>query len=393
MIFVKKMNTMKTMKIMKVIKKLILFNIIILLNSCNNHKEPITKEFIYNIAIDSAIKNFEYDSILDTMFIVRLETHENCLISEINGINIIDDKILIFDEKSGVCIFSLEGRFITKIGSVGRGPGEFVSITDIAISDTILYVCDGRVGKLHSYNLNNYKFIETNTLNHEGCDEIAIVGDYMFSKGGFVKTNLMSKKLSDKSNDIGNRVVQTKSNEFDLRTYNRILNSADEKFWTDPLRCEVYKLKDNGEIEPYLKMADDKSVLSESDLFKITDKAAIDDSRYITFFRDFYETKSHQVWNYSLNKERFDVLHDKLHNKTYATSGYFDYTQPFGDANGVYNDFFIYSISDINLNSCCLYYKNMIKDGEKYEPKYECFNVLEDINQDDNPILVFVRFK
>ena len=215
----------------------------------------------------------------------------------------------------------------------------------------------------------------------------------MFSKGGFVKTNLMSKKLSDKSNDIGNRVVQTKSNEFDLRTYNRILNSADKKFWTDPLRCEIYKLKDNGGIEPYLKMADDKSVLSESDLFKITDKAAIDDSRYITFFRDFYETNSHQVWNYSLNKERFDVLHDKLHNKTYATSGYFDYTQPFGDANGVYNDFFIYSISDINLNSCCLYYKNMIKDGKKYEPKYECFNVLEDINQEDNPILVFVRFK
>lgn len=378
---------------MKIMKKLIWSIIIILLNSCNINKEPITKEFIYNITIDSTIKNFEYDSILDSMFIIKLETHENYLISTVNDINIIDDQILIFDEKLGLLVFSLDGRFITKIGSVGRGPGEFVTITDIAISDTILYIYDALTYKVHSYNLNNYRFIETNTLNNEGCSEIAIVGDYMFSKGGFVKTNLMSKKLSDKSNDIGNCVIQTESNEFDLRVYNRILNSADEKFWIDPLRCEIYKLKDNGEIEPYLKMADDKSVLSESDLFKITERAAIDDSRYITFFRDFYETNSHHIWRYSLNNESFDVLHDKLHNKTYATSGQFDYTQPFGGAVGVYNDFFIYVIGDFNLSLSCYFYKNMIKNGEKYGAKYECFNVLNDINQDDNPILVFVRFK
>ena len=87
------------------------------------------------------------------------------------------------------------------------------------------------------------------------------------------------------------------------------------------------------------------------------------------------------------------ISDDKLHNKTYATIDPFDYTQPFGGAVGVYNDFFIYSISDFNLSLSCYFHKRMKKNGEKYYAKYECFNVLNDINQDDNPILVFVRFK
>jgi len=100
--------------------------------------------------------------------IIPLETNESCLIGDIDKIQVIDNYVLIMDASiaKSLYVFDREGRFIRKIGSVGQGPGEYVSISDFTVDreNKTVYIEDGRLPRIHKYDLATGKFIQTITL-------------------------------------------------------------------------------------------------------------------------------------------------------------------------------------------------------------------------------------
>lgn len=81
-----------------------------------------------NITVD--LKNYQgipYDSLIDEISFIHLETNEQCLIGETSQIVCTDSLIFISDKgvsKSIFC-FDRQGKFKYKVGAVGQGPGEY----------------------------------------------------------------------------------------------------------------------------------------------------------------------------------------------------------------------------------------------------------------------------
>lgn len=70
-------------------------------------------------------QEFSLSVIADSIRYVPLETKGNVLVKYLNECHIDDDNIFIRDEKKVSC-FSIEGKFICNVGSIGQGPSEYL---------------------------------------------------------------------------------------------------------------------------------------------------------------------------------------------------------------------------------------------------------------------------
>ena len=100
---------------------------------------------------------------------IILETNEKSLIGNIGQIYIDDDRIIIFDDSKNlnVLVFNSDGTFSHKIGELGRGAGEYISISDFTVDDKKdeIYLLDSEDAKVKKYSLSTGKFISSIPIN------------------------------------------------------------------------------------------------------------------------------------------------------------------------------------------------------------------------------------
>ncbi|MDR0386101.1 MAG: 6-bladed beta-propeller, partial [Prevotellaceae bacterium] len=100
--------------------------------------------------------------IFETNF-VKLETNENCLITNIRQIESLDNRIFILSgrESCSLFVFDRSGKFITSAGRMGSGPGEYIFLTSFSIDRhrNIISVADAAQQKIINYSTENYKFV------------------------------------------------------------------------------------------------------------------------------------------------------------------------------------------------------------------------------------------
>ena len=367
---------------------------ILLIGGCVSSNEDVNKEnsFKYRISLkDAVVDEFNYDDLIDSIFIVRLEMNESCLLKEIKKVVFHKNTCFVLDEM-GVYAFSLSGDFIQKIGAIGRGPGEYISSFDVSLSDSLLYIYDNHGSKIHCYNANNYGYINSYSQTNSGTETV-VKGDYVFGKGVLGKTNLKSRSLVQED-DEELTLFNIEPDEFDLQMYNQILTSNNKHFWIDPLRCEIYELNDSGRVTPYLKLYEPEVIVTEEELKSITTPNEIEQQGKITNFNEYYETSNYQVVKYIKNAKFWIIFRNKKLNKLYHFDIFetrLSFSQPFSSINGVYNDFFV-SVKN-NLTDLLWLYNYNIKESGDYEGVYSAFNDLKNVNENDNPVLIFARFK
>ena len=116
---------------------------------------------LHTIKIDSTQQYSENDFVEKTQ-IIPLKTNKNYLIGNIDKMCILLDKIWILDKNvtKKIFVFNLNGEFITTIGKIGKGPGEYTEglvnfYVDSARKEVGLVV---KTGILMKYDLaGNYK--------------------------------------------------------------------------------------------------------------------------------------------------------------------------------------------------------------------------------------------
>ncbi|MCQ2974601.1 MAG: 6-bladed beta-propeller [Bacteroidales bacterium] len=157
-------------------KKYLFFIILIFAFSCGKYPNP--RAYLKTINPDSVMKvsgtlekdceveqifvpNFPskekflgtIDNVFDSLFVIKLETNDNSIIGNLDQVLIVNDTIYIRDwtKTKNICLFDMQGHFINNIGKVGNGPYEYVSPTDMYVTDDAVFVFDEWQHKIIKY--------------------------------------------------------------------------------------------------------------------------------------------------------------------------------------------------------------------------------------------------
>lgn len=87
----------------------------------------IPKDDIINIDLRDLVNKVSY---------IGLETTEESLISEISKLSVGDSVIMVWDkQKQAILLFNNLGNFISKIENSGKGPNEYIEISDVVLDE------------------------------------------------------------------------------------------------------------------------------------------------------------------------------------------------------------------------------------------------------------------
>lgn len=144
-----------------------------LMTSC--HQQTATSDFeTIKFTFEEKPQTLDFSTLIDTIYDpIVLETTDDCLIGEASKIAFSNDTIIIADgQTNSVFIFDGNGKFITKIHRVGRGPEEYLELTDVFMCDHHILVLDHEQSKVCCYNFKG------KCLYHFDCKDGAYIAEH-----------------------------------------------------------------------------------------------------------------------------------------------------------------------------------------------------------------------
>ncbi len=102
--------------------------------SCTNQSDPavsIDEDGCIVLNLDEAMKhksNLKWSDMVTSIEYIPLETSDSCLLRSDIILDMTDDYILIDDLGNTPALFDRRGKFLRRIGRIGRGPGEMQTV-------------------------------------------------------------------------------------------------------------------------------------------------------------------------------------------------------------------------------------------------------------------------
>jgi hypothetical protein len=136
---------------------------LIMFLSCKTNKKDKTKDYKYNTVKIKAEqgKNPKTKDLVNDIKYIPLEKNEKSIFGTINKLIYKNERFFILDLQAEhhLYVFNDKGRFINKIGEIGKGPGEYIRLQDFDISNNgLIYLYNRQFKKFHVYNSNG-KFL------------------------------------------------------------------------------------------------------------------------------------------------------------------------------------------------------------------------------------------
>ncbi|TKG94746.1 6-bladed beta-propeller [Puteibacter caeruleilacunae] len=191
----------KTSKIFPLSLGLIFASVLItsLFFSCtNNPNTQHQKKDLPTIHLSEVYQSEDYYNIFKSFKYIPLETTPECLIGNIEKIEMLDDHLIIFDRfvTKKIFVFNINGKFITTLGERGKGPGEYSMLSDFDISPDgkSIFLLDRGPRRIMQFN-NKFEHIKTFAYDFYTSRFLNLGEDnFLFFNG--VMNN---KKVSDKN--------------------------------------------------------------------------------------------------------------------------------------------------------------------------------------------------
>ena len=242
------------------------------LYSCQSPNGGGGGDFLYTIHLDEAEKvdSPSISEFCDEAKTIILETTENSLLSGMTlTLSCTNDRLYVFDDNvrtgGSVSEFGMDGQFIKRYGRIGRGPGEYSTLSNFAIDQLngLMYLIDFRTKRLMSYDLDSGQYIETMRIdqNETITTTIVPVGDLIYSDlnyGDFDESNYMLKSWNRVDPAIENYYLPVGKH---LKGWSNISIMGHSKFiyrsgndyalFSDRYSPEIFKLTPEG-IENYI---------------------------------------------------------------------------------------------------------------------------------------------
>lgn len=175
--------------------------------SCNGDLNKKSKDNLTLLKIewDKVIDKMDYSFMVeDSVLIVPLETKDDCLIGKVTKLIYQNNLIYIADNLSkSVFVFDLSGRLVSKIHSVGNGPGEYANISYFTVHGTGMIILDHYIRRLFFYNASG-EFIRDKDISDIWGHDLFCMGDKLYlpnsssSKSGCYQLFTIDLSDSDK---------------------------------------------------------------------------------------------------------------------------------------------------------------------------------------------------
>lgn len=125
-------------------------------------------------------KKAKLSDIADSVRFVALETTDSCLVGGYGGVLYANERGILIFGMEGLYLFRPDGKFVHRLGKIGRGPGEFNRIRGAYVGERAVYILEGDRQKIIQYGYDG------NLQREIGCPGITSV-----SKGVFLNDSLL----------------------------------------------------------------------------------------------------------------------------------------------------------------------------------------------------------
>lgn len=169
--------------------KILSFLFFLSLFSCDHKgKTVLEKNNIPVISFEKEGSPFSEQNL--AYFFIPLETVQTNLLGAISQVEIYDDRIFVLDNMMAkrLFVFTQEGKYITQIGDIGGGPGEYAWAFSFILDKKKeeLIIVDRSRAELLFYDLKNYVYKHSKKMPyHNKCSLLSDGGFAFFYAGGF----------------------------------------------------------------------------------------------------------------------------------------------------------------------------------------------------------------
>ncbi len=389
--------------------KILIIHSLISINSCKTNSDIKTIPII-EISPHFSDNSFVFEDVFESVEVIPLETGPECLIGGITGLVEANYNYYILDGVNNIVAkFNSEGRFITRIGTNGNGPGEYLKVEDIIIDNknqsVILYDIRGR--KIIVYDLNG-KYIREFRVNAflksiepaENDNYWGYTGNISNSKE--IHDNNQGKLkfiIFDKNGTIVNKIFGHKHSVIHLPFYEHISHQQDGSIsFVEPLQNQIFKLTDDVIVPCYTIKFSNYSVpdniweqinqqrtpetANQKRIFSEANK------NYILGFIQFHENNDWIILQYSIKYKFQFALYHKPTGQIFESSGL-----PMSIVNA--NMFFTPLHIDekyVYASSSAIYlherFKEELKNKKIGEERFRYWHkLLDSIEINDNPVI------
>ena len=354
---------------------------------CNQIKVEISEELLFS-------------DIVDSTYYVKLETNKNCLIGEVSKVIRYGDTLFVLDRMKAEALlaFHLNGKFLFKVGSKGRGEGEYRRIQDFCIDPQLktIYLLDGGRFKLLEYNLSGDFIREGVQFDDLSVEEIDIIDNYFAVYTGnscFIKCN--SFYLFDRQGNLkytslpaDNKLPQG------WAVNNHLTGGISKGLVSPPFSSMIYEFA-----------ADSIYPIAQFDFGELfVDYAHLQNVDNIHLVKKIYGFRSIHYANgillFSVPFENKILLgFSNLQAKTIHISGKFLYktldSSLFFEPVGTSDDFYISSVDSKRLFDSKMILRKSVRDSKPLNLKIspQLLKLIHETDLSDNPVLQFTAFK
>jgi hypothetical protein len=148
---------------MKAFKLFLLIIFLLIIVNCKKQKKNNNQLVVFDLINPSQTSIVKLSELgINDIQYIPLETASNSLIQKISKIKIVNNSIFLCDYNCKVSQFKLDGSFINLVGTLGKGPSEYLCATDLAIDTQhqSIYICSIGENKLYNYSFSG-EFIKS----------------------------------------------------------------------------------------------------------------------------------------------------------------------------------------------------------------------------------------
>jgi hypothetical protein len=137
----------------------VMFSCLIL--ACTEQKSSSNADHIIYFDTKKSLDRFDMENLTNGTFsIIPLETTDDCLIANIDKIEIKNNRIYIMDQLAqSVYVFDMDGKYLDKIHKHGQGPGEYTNLSYMTVTDSSIIVIDHFAERHLEYNLLSLNYV------------------------------------------------------------------------------------------------------------------------------------------------------------------------------------------------------------------------------------------
>jgi hypothetical protein len=396
--------------------------------SCR-HPNDVSEGFVYSINLDDAvtIERPLLSEFCDEVETIIMETADDALLSRIIKILRVNDDLYLLDSNpanrgaGSVVKFYADGKFAKRYGNVGRGPGEYISLSDFTIDKQsgLVYLIDRITNRLISHDSESGKFAEDVALGKMSdptSNIIASIGSLIYvdmQYRQFDKSNYMLRSWNkadpaqenfylpvDEHLKGWTNTALTNNNNFIF------IDGNESALFSNRYSPEIFKVVEGGVIDYiYIQSKDFIDDTLRETLSAVQDAHTSPDSKSpwdilhkdnrFSEVRDYFETNKNICFYLSHGNTFPMFIYNKDERTTQRTTSlFFDlivkndevhsvFTPLHADKNGIY----IYVRPEMTDKLRTAAREGMLVDG------LDRLDELKELADDANPVLFYMKFK